>query len=214
LIRGFTTKYPLEKFITVEELDRICEKYDLIHAPIVNYVKDIPEKNLLEIKRCKPLSQDDSYKGTITIIHTDLEGRFALSLLGKNEFTLKEIQEIFKCWSAESSSFYPKSLTSADITWFEHGLKCKFNLSSYPNCYESKIVDKSGLFIAAPKSHFNLEGLTKATKYGFFTVTKQEVKDPVVFEFCNEEIVRIISKWGTDDDQSYLDPALLNENHN
>lgn len=64
-------------------------------------------------------------------------------------------------------------------------------------------------------SHFDTTGLTQTSTNGFSkTVIHREVKDPVVFEFCKGGFVRIISKWGTDDDQSYLDPSLRNEIEN
>ena len=60
-IRYFKQKYPFEKFITVDELNRICEKYNLIHAPVSNYIKDIPEKNVNEMLNCTKLDVEDKY---------------------------------------------------------------------------------------------------------------------------------------------------------
>ena len=58
LLNHYKMAYPAEKFLTIDELDRICDKYGLIHAPIAHYVKDIPEKNLLEIKNCLHLKNE------------------------------------------------------------------------------------------------------------------------------------------------------------
>lgn len=80
LIRDLKFKYPLEKFITVEVLERICNKYNLIHAPAGNYIKDIPEKNILEMKNCKKLDEGDK-AGSIQI----------LQLRKKNTFTPKHL---------------------------------------------------------------------------------------------------------------------------
>ena len=77
-----------------------------------------------------------------------------------------------------------------------------------------KLINKQSLFVAAPKSHFNLEGISKENEYGFFDVNHVEVKDPIVFEFCKNNLVRLVTKWGTEDDQSYLDPIVQNENLN
>ena len=38
-IQYFKMKYPYEKFITVDELERICKKYNLVHAPVAHYIK-------------------------------------------------------------------------------------------------------------------------------------------------------------------------------
>lgn len=79
---------------------------------------------------------------------------------------------------------------------------------------QMECINKQGLFIAAPASHFNLDGVDKKTEFGYFQTEIIEVKDPVVYEYCKNNICRIVTKWGTDDDQSYLDSALLNESHN
>ncbi len=202
-IRYFKQKYPFEKFITVDELNRICEKYNLIHAPAQNYIKDIPEKNVLEMKNCKKLELQD-------------------------QFNLLNIITNFKFWrnaTKEYINFINKNVLNKPIpNWVDVELESSFreyfttlnsNIDRIGDYYFSEItvekINKSGLFVAAPKSHFNLDGLTKRTKFGFFNVTIQEVKDPVVFEYCKNDICRIITKWGTDDDQSYLDPSLTNE---
>ncbi|ULT44109.1 hypothetical protein KRR40_12535 [Niabella defluvii] len=43
-------RYPNYKFITREEVNRLCEKYGLIFGRADKYTGDIPEKNLLEIE--------------------------------------------------------------------------------------------------------------------------------------------------------------------
>ncbi len=198
-IRYFSAMYPLEKFITVSELERICAKYNLIHAPSANYIKDIPEKNVLEMKNANPLKSTDKAKDNIiptSYRYSYLESNEA-SWFDKNIGLNKEIPtkhiDLLRCdsWGCEFRT------PIGTLTF-----------GSYAS------VNRTGLFIAAPKSHFNLKGLDKKSKFGFFTVTVHEVKDPVVFQYCRNNIVRIISKWGTDDDKSYLDSALTNENMN
>ena len=58
-INEFKVKYPDSKFITIDQLEHICEKYALIHAPATNYIKDIPEKNVLEMANRKKLYEFD-----------------------------------------------------------------------------------------------------------------------------------------------------------
>lgn len=217
-INELKVKYPLEKFITVKELERICSKFNLIHAPVSNYIKDIPEKNVLEMSRAKPLSKDDKESDSRKLI--GLKSNYLLELFDKKEpiFTKEDLKRI---------DYYFDSLVkwfeNNDTTWayvaISSGLKDRKKGSEntkYENFYfrESEVITKDGLFIAAPPSHFNLYGLTKKSTFGFFKVEQQEVKDPVVFQYCKNNICRIITKWGTDDDQSYLDPALTNEIQN
>ena len=52
-INFFSMEYPLYKFITVESVKKICEKYNLIYGPIDRYLGDVPEKNLKQIEQFK-----------------------------------------------------------------------------------------------------------------------------------------------------------------
>ena len=201
-IRYFKQKYPFEKFITVDELNRICEKYNLIHAPAKNYIKDIPEKNVLEMKNCKKLEAEDSFKNYQVL---QLKEKYFKSNTPK--FIVKACVEGLELRNIIHDGFNNNSCINRFFNLASNTIYYEFNSMDY----KITTVDKSGLFVAAPKSHFNLDGLTKKTKFGFFNVTVQEVKDPVVFEYCKNDICRIITKWGTDDDQSYLDPSLTNE---
>lgn len=49
-IEYYKTFYPNNKFITEQEVKRICQKYGLLFAEAVYYISDVPEKNLLEIE--------------------------------------------------------------------------------------------------------------------------------------------------------------------
>lgn len=69
--------------------------------------------------------------------------------------------------------------------------------------------DRNGLFIAAPPSHFNLNGLSKQNKYSFFRITETQVDDPIVFRYCRGG-VQVISKWGLEAE----DAGLVNEKLN
>jgi hypothetical protein len=210
LIQYFKTKYPFEKFVTVEELERICKKYNLIHAPVQYYIKDVPEKNVLEMKNCKKLEISDSHPVNEYIFRakTFHESSAHEHLLKGKEFKLyltkKEVNLI------ESNTF------ESDV-FIANKLGLKGKISKRTGIYEEAElikVEKSGLFIAAPKSHFDLGELSRRSEFGFFKVRVSDIKDPVVFEYCTGDICRIVTKWGTDDDQSYLDPGLLNETLN
>jgi hypothetical protein len=202
-IKYFKQKYPLQKFITINELERICNKYNLIHAPIANYIKDVPEKNLLEIKNCKKLDQFD---------------------IGKNEYIIfvddyyvncpKELKNVFKNGLKIQDEFFNSELPDSRL--IEYAKKFGDYKGNHNEYFYTKArfikLDRKGYFIAAPKSHFDLKDLKKKSKFGFFKTEIISVqKDPVVFEYCTDDICRIITKWGTDDDQSYLDPSLTNE---
>lgn len=219
-IRYFKNKYPLDKFITVDELERICNKYNLIHAPVSNYIKDIPEKNVLEMKNRKILDDNDTLNDLFYIESVIGEEDFKklLEFLGKKDPFLTN-EDVIRCHKLHRMMTFDSDFILKRWIFGENDdhmvfydtkrvLGLNFSIRSYSK------VNRSGLFIAAPKSHFNLEGLSKKTKYGFFSITVHEVKDPVVFEYCKNNVIRIITKWGTEDDQSYLDPSLVNETLN
>ncbi len=66
-------------------------------------------------------------------------------------------------------------------------------------------IGQSGLFIAAPPSHFDLKELKKKTKHGWFSITEVVAKDPIVFEYVRGGFVRILTKWGLEAN----DPTLV-----
>jgi hypothetical protein len=212
LINQYKVTYPLDKFITINELNRICEKYDLIHAPVSSYIKDVPEKNVLEMVNRKPLKDEDKLGETITLIANDSEN----SISGLTDAEEKELREIGITLEVDIEIHLMIELGSINksrLASLYYGKPVDFRLNYFGN--ETVIhKDMSGLFIAAPKSHFSLSGLSKTSQFGFFKTHKIEVKDPVVFEYCKGDICRIVTKWGTDDDQSYLDPIVNNEQLN
>lgn len=201
-IRGLKNWYPLDKFITVDELNRICKKYKLVYAPVENYIKDVPEKNVLEMHNRKRLMP----------MHAEVNRTiFSYSGSFRSDSTRKERQMLRKGVDITDMNFRGWGLTNGAVSRAVFGR----NICNYDMIDRSlTTVRREGLFIAAPKSHFDLKDLKSIGKFGFFSVQIQEIKDPVVFEYCKNDIVRIVTKWGTDDDQSYLDPALINETLN
>lgn len=193
-LKYFIQKYPFEKFITVDEFEKICNKYNLVHAPVKNYIKDVPEKNVIEMQNVKQLENDEK----------------AESLYIAYEVRFRHIQRLEALWF-ETNIGLGKPLKFDDFI-VEHGVyKTPHGYLHLDNIQK---INREGLFIAAPKSHFNLEGLEKKSKFGLFQTETFEVKDPVVFEYCKNNIIRIITKWGTDDDKSYLDETLINSKLN
>lgn len=204
-IKELKQKYPFEKFITVDELNRICKKYNLIYAPVTKYIRDVPEKNVLEMKRVKPLDIKDRDVTKFKVVKFEFFDRATSEYKRfiKNNLLTKEFVYKKDGWGrVDMMGVYNYILENftGDVG----------SRSAYRDI-KIQIIDKSGLFISAPKTHFDLSKLSKQTDFGYFDVKTVEIKDPVVFEFCKNDICRIITKWGTDDDQSYLDSSLINE---
>lgn len=165
LIQYYKQAYPFLKFITESELERICEKYGLIFAPVANYKNAIPDKNLQDIESAQPLAPKDSHD------------RFTRSRASEKELDFNSID-----------------------SYYNELRRFRFDWSSIDE------RQKNGLFIAAPKKHFNLKGLEKQKGFGYFMPAP---KDPIVFRYVNGGI-QILTMWGLEAN----DPALQNEMYN
>lgn len=151
---------------------------------------------------CKKLEQKDKCE-EFSILYVD---KFLKSTPNELENIFKDGLKVPGIVRGYNYEFFNAAVTYGNYTG-------ERNLHVFENT-RIKIPNTSGFFIAAPKSHFNLKDLNKKSKYGFFNVTVTEVKDPVVFEYCKNDICRINTMWGTEDDKSYLDPILFNEKMN
>lgn len=170
LIEHYRTEYPFLKFLTEEELDRICTKYKLIHAPVSRYCRDVPEKNLRDIENAQTLKKEDCLWG----------------------YELEKIEEL------EKKANEPKKIEPHPM-W--NGLRRRQWQGENVAYYRERInqYEKAGLFIAAPKSHFDLRGLKKSGLFGFV-----EPKDPIVFRYVKGGI-QVLTKWGLEAN----DPSLV-----
>lgn len=200
LIQYYKQKYPFQKFLTESELDRICEKYNLIYAPVKNYKGVVPEKNLTDIENAKELLVEDRseerkiwrYTGSFTKEATSIE-----KMICRDGIDITGIKT--GSWRTE--------IEGADVRKHFFNNRQIFNSDSY-NC-ETETEELSGLFIAAPKSHFDLKGLKGKGKYGFSTTSIVKVKDPIVFRYVKGGI-QVITKWGLE----ASDESLINEINN
>ncbi len=196
--------YPDSKFITVEELDRLCAKYELIYAPGNAYIKDIPEKNLLEIKNGKELISNHLPEYDCIVTKVTFQDRHSI----RHALKIRKMLLGFK-FTCDANYTTERKLKEH---FHELSLKHKYEITG--TSYKDVTIDctlKRGIFIAAPSSHFDLKGLTKKGFGNFVTESltfSKPVEDPIGFEFVEKGLVRIRTKWGTPDDRSYLDPVL------
>lgn len=202
LVNYYKTSYPFLKFLKEEQLDTICEKYNLIYAPVDRYKEDVPEKNVAEIENAQPLNKTDEiqrvYRFTNRYDFEENKYNQVIDFLGKSVFEEDELKELIDQYKLGNNAIN-------DIEGFIYWFSKKTDIVSYVfgNC---EVIDKSGLFIAAPKSHFDLKGLKK-NKLGFFKV--KEVKDPIVFRYVKGGI-QVLSKWGLEAYDDVLQHEILN----
>lgn len=202
LIEYYKQNYPFQKFITEKEMDRICKKYNLIYAPIGRYKNDVPEKNITDIEVVSELKREDYAKNEFKT-RLKLEcwpfptGGSFLSIWSTLFWTLPRVidgeYDFFSRADAAIKQQFPKA------SKYDYVVR---------SCRPFEI-NRQGLFIAAPKSHFDLKGLSNQTERGFFNITLIEPKDPIVFRYVKGGI-QVITKWG----EEANDEALVNEIEN
>lgn len=214
LIQYYKFNYPFQKFLTESELERICNKYNLVFASVDRYKKDVPQKNLDEISNATQLKEKDIEEDVYTInlkYPSQFDTKRCLEILGKTEFsfTKREIYNLhcqfIDYWSGRLIDEWNFGSKSDYMILYDF---CKHHKLGSLSTFTYTKTDKSGLFICAPQSHFDLDGLKK-TKSGFFKILETEVKDPIVFRYCRGGI-QVLSKWGLEAD----DELLYNEFEN
>lgn len=199
-VNYYVNTYPFLKFITESEMDRICKKYNLIYAKVDAYAKDVPEKNLKEIENAQTLKSEDNPRELYLIKQTDRTNIFHTLTFGQARQVRKGIvtDDIVKSWGNVDpvptiERYFNKLIV---MTWESLG-------------WEVNKIERDGLFIAAPKSHFKkskLKQMNKIGKFGMMSLTLMPIKDPIVFRYVKGGI-QILSKWGDEaDDLSLLIP--------
>lgn len=195
-IEYYRTAYQFLKFLTEDEMERICEKYGLIFAPVSAYRGQVPDKNIIDIEKAQTLKACDD---------------------ATNLFFF----EITKFWddaTAEFRAFFKKKIQTSILITGERDLKLYLKGKISDQSLEAgrwlfkdgagTTVKRQGLFICAPPTDFNLDGLDKLKK-GFFQTEIQTVNDPIVFRYCRGGI-QVLTKWGLE----ASDPSLTNHADN
>jgi len=193
IIQHYKETYIDLKFLTIEEFDNICEKYNLIYASVSNYKNDIPEENLIEIESIKTLKKEDVIAGNCYKYILDyynnvpIEARKWINLhffdnADYNDSRIKEICPI------------------------------KFEYEYVYTGSGKRVVkiNKDDLFIAAPKSHFNFNNLVEDNIRGYYDLKNViEPKDPIVFRYVKGGL-QVLSKWGIESLDQRLNISNIN----
>lgn len=166
LIRHYQMFYPMNKFITEEQVAIICKKYKLSCAPIDRYKGFVPDVKLKEIERFKIQNQDKR----------DV-------FLKKPEFSYKYSQavEIKVIKKKYRNGIYP--LTSLSPAMID---------DVYIRSYDK--IENQSLLICAPPKDMDLRGLQKIGAI-FTSVVTVSVPDPVVLQPCKGGYL-IVAAWG------------------
>jgi len=213
--------YPLEKFVTLKDFKKLLKKYDLSTSHVSSYVKDVPEKNVSEMKNAKPLKEEDKIsclQAQVWNISVFNKKGNIKHYLAKDMVYNPNFDEEHRILTTENHAHtyaYESLIAKMDKDIIKKFLKAKPKLKvsdirdvSWRTGRER--VDIDGFYIAAPSNHFEKGFFNMHPKFLEFTGVEKVLKDPIVYQYCQHGIIRIITKWGTDDDQSYLDPIVSN----
>lgn len=197
LINYYKRNYPFNKFITENQVQIICHKYNLVCGPVNRFKGFVPEKNLQQIENFK-LKQDDVLPEIVVFIHKTSK----IEKLDWNKVVnVKEVN-----WLID------KYLKNHDYSFIN-------SYSTYPEY--TKIINRSiytdanfkiqeelqvGLQICAPVKDMDITGLELVEGY---KLTKKHIPDPVVLQPVNGGYL-ILTAWG--DEASDL--LVINEINN
>jgi hypothetical protein len=215
-VKYYTSAYPFLKFLPESELDRICDKYGLVYAPVKHYKMPVPEKNLQEIENAQSLKSSDEQKNLVTYQfvpkYESSRANFnkLVELFGGDTFNEEELNQIHIKYFGEKNKH-----RISDTFWYYGYLaeKGKIKDPVVPKGFIADAIEttyvRTGLFIAAPKEHFDLSGLTFDNKKGFYKAQVRVIKDPIVFRYVKGGI-QVLSKWGLEAEDPALQIEILN----
>lgn len=187
-INYYRTKYPLNKFITKEQVEQICEKYGLIYSEVYNYTGFVPERNLRSIEAFKVDDEDvpmvKSFGGL-------------LSFSAPEEMSKDEIRQYHEREKREAEQ---RDAALKDGT-YAAVVQCQLQLSSMYRYFKS-----DALLIAAPAKDFKT---TDRHEVKNFRLSLKPIPDPVVLAPVIGGYL-IVTAWG--DEAS--DPLVQNEINN
>lgn len=167
----YRMRYPNNKFITDDEVQKICRKYKLICGPVSAYKGTVPDDKLVQIARFKLNKEDvrpDEFEYRINYLfdHNGLPRTIkAFKRLGDRDDISDYIEENLR----PINSFYIKSATEIH-------------------------TNHEGLFICAPEKEMGIEGLTKKGVFAFL-IKERVIEDPVVLKPCKGGFL-IVAAWG------------------
>lgn len=192
LVKYYAREYPLNKFITEEQVKGICQRWGLICGEVGLYKGFIPEKNLREIERFKLKDREkNTLYGSDGLVFEDAEIK-------------RDARGLFHIYKKGESSQDLYAFASQNGKEF-HG-RDEQNLFGYSNRHQVFwIFDRQSLQICAPIKDMDLSG--RVVKEGYRV--EKEIPDPVVLQPVKGGYL-ILTAWGPE----ASDPDVVNEKMN
>lgn len=185
LVISYKVKYPNNKFITEKQVEAICEKWNLVCAPVDRYKGFVPENKVIEIERFK-FNSNDKRQPLIKILSAwntdtwllDFMFGFTGGIALHNRIGLRLIPANHPKLYWQGSNLFGAYNDNGELAYVE-----KYEVTEF----KQKLI-------CAPKKDMDLRGLKKIGSI-FSSFTTVVVPDPVVLQPCNGGYL-IITAWG------------------
>lgn len=191
VVEHFKINYPLNKFITEEQVKAICKKYGLVCAPTTMYKGFVPEKNLTAIERFKIKKEDAGLNTSNGLFFANAEIR-----------QFGGYYHIFKI--TEKSNHIYSFQSENGVDFYSSDRKDIFGLSSIGDQRFS--IEPTALLICAPLRDMEIP---PTHSKGDYKIERVYIPDPVVLHPVKNGYL-IVTAWG--DEAS--DENVVNEKMN
>ncbi len=193
LVNYYKQNYPLQKFITEEQVKIICHKYNLVCGDVGRFRGFVPEKNLKEIEA---FNLKDSEKNLLGLYQNDKLLTHLSANVIKDDWALDRIESGEGVWYKSTGGM------------LVHAQSVKNNIApGFEDITYTKIKKVSNdLKICAPVKDMDISGLELEDGY---KLMKKHIPDPVVLQPIKGGYL-VLTKWG----EEASDPILLNEIEN
>lgn len=185
LVLGYQYHYPNNKFITDDEVHRICKKYNLICGPVSAYTGKVPDSKVKDIASFNlhySHARETEYEYKVTY-HQKGDGWTPKWLTASSPWQ-KKLPKIISgryFYSTFDIDSYLNSIYNTGINWLVDKMK-------------ESTKEFKGLYICAPEKEMKTDGLTKKGLFAFLE-TKRHIEDPVVLHPCKGGWL-ILAAWG------------------
>jgi len=186
-LKKYKVKYPLQKFITEEQIEVICKKYGLVLGDVGRYTGFVPDKNREEIIAFKGLRKEDKFECEIVNRYNQVIGYV-------------RYEDILNDYLKKSTK-----MGESNFVEFSNGdVNVKGGAEKWGNFSKVRTCENNRLMICAPVKDMDMDGMT--IKEGYKVIEIPELIDPVVLQRLPGGYI-ILSAWGTE----ASDPIVTNE---
>ena len=195
LVGYYKQKYPLNKYITEEQVKTICHKYNLVCGSVERFKGFVPTKNLNEIENFKLKPTEMPFLIVEGMYQSDIKFQ-----LWEEDFT-----EHGKRYCPNSSFYIVGPRNNRNIYGTSPLLteKCMDRFEDYVSLYVRKSNIQSMLQICAPVKDMDISGMELKEGY---KLEQRYIPDPIVLQPVLGGYL-ILTAWG--DEAS--DPLVVNE---